>query len=191
MLLGQALEGGTIRSILQLTAAVIVFGGTLGAVLVSSSASDVLATARSLPGAFVDTAEHADTVIESVVRYARIARKDGILALEDEVQQEADPLLQKGLSLAVDGVQAKALRDMLEMDVAAAEERDLIPVRVWDSAGGYAPTVGILGAVLGLIHVMENLTDPSKLGAGIAVAFVATVYGVGTANLVFLPLRPS
>jgi chemotaxis protein MotA len=188
VLLGQALEGGDTRSILQLTAAVIVFGGTFGAVLISFPLADVKAAFRSLHRVFLEDDEPPDATITAILRYARLARKDGILALDDEAANAQDPLLRKGLMLAVDGVNPKTLREMLEIDLASAEDRDLVPARVFESAGGYAPTVGIIGAVLGLIHVMENLSDPSRLGSGIAVAFVATVYGVGTANLLFLPI---
>jgi chemotaxis protein MotA len=188
ILAGQLLEGGSAWSILQSTAAVIVFGGTLGAVLVSFPLRDVKQAVTGLRRIFVEDAEAADSTIDSILRYAKVARKDGILALEDESASAKDPLLRKGLMLAVDGVNPKTLREMLEIDLAAAEERESIPARVFDAAGGYAPTVGILGAVLGLIHVMENLSDPTKLGSGIAVAFVATVYGVGAANLLLLPI---
>jgi chemotaxis protein MotA len=188
ILVGQLLEGGSAWSILQSTAALIVFGGTLGAVLVSFPLSDVKQAALGLRRVFVDEGEAPESTINLILRYAKVARKDGILALEDESASAKDPLLKKGLMLAVDGVNPKTLREMLEIDVSAAEERDLVPARVFESAGGYAPTVGILGAVLGLIHVMENLSDPTKLGSGIAVAFVATVYGVGIANLILLPI---
>jgi chemotaxis protein MotA len=185
---GQWLEGGALRSLLQTAAAVIVFGGTLGAVLLSFSPADVRSAWFSLKSVFLVPTESVNDTINAILRYARVARKDGILALEDEAADAKDPLLRKGLMLAVDGLNPKTLREMLEVDLDAADERDLVPARVFESAGGYAPTIGILGAVLGLIHVMENLSDPSKLGTGIAMAFVATVYGVGTANLLFLPI---
>jgi len=188
VLLGQFIEGGALRSLLQGAAALIVFGGTLGAVLLSFSLADVRRAAGGLKTVFIEPDQSPDETINAILRYARVARKDGILALEDEAAEAKDPLLRKGLMLAVDGLNPKTLREMLEVDLDAAEEADLVPARVFESAGGYAPTVGILGAVLGLIHVMENLSDPSKLGAGIAVAFVATVYGVGVANLVLLPI---
>jgi chemotaxis protein MotA len=188
IVLGQWIEGGALRSLLQGAAALIVFGGTLGAVLLSFSYSDVRRAAASVKTVFIEPDQSPDDTINAILRYARVARKDGILALEDEAAEAKDPLLRKGLMLAVDGLNPKTLREMLEVDLDAAEDRDLVPARVFESAGGYAPTVGILGAVLGLIQVMENLSDPSKLGAGIAVAFVATVYGVGVANLVLLPV---
>lgn len=188
ILLGQTLEGGTLRSLAQSAAALMVFGGTLGAVLVSFSFADVKAAAASLRSVFFEEGEPPEATINTILRYARIARKDGILALEDESAAARDPLLRKGLMLAVDGLNPKTLREMLEIDLEGAEERDLRPARVYEAAGGFAPTVGIIGAVLGLIHVMENLSDPAKLGGGIAVAFVATIYGVGSANLILLPI---
>ena len=188
ILLGQFLEGGGMRSLLQGAAALIVFGGTLGAVLISHSYTDVKRAVAGLRRVFFEDAVAPDATIETILRYARLARKDGILALEDEAEDAEDPLLRKGLMLAVDGLNPKTLREMLEVDLTGAEERDLVPARVFETAGGFAPTVGILGAVLGLIHVMENLSDPSKLGSGIAVAFVATIYGVGGANLILLPI---
>jgi chemotaxis protein MotA len=182
------LEGGNIGSIFQLTAAVIVFGGTLGAVLVSFSLGDVRGAMRSLRDVFIDRETPMDDTIASMARFAVKARRDGIMSLEDEVERLEDPFLKRGLGLAVDGTSPSTLRSMLETESESRDQLDEMPARVYEAAGGYAPTIGILGAVLGLIHVMENLTDPNKLGAGIAVAFVATVYGVGSANLVFLPI---
>jgi chemotaxis protein MotA len=188
ILLGQLLEGGSIRSILQFTAAVIVFGGTLGAVLLSFSIHDVRRAARSLRLVFLDRDAPMEDTIAILARFAVKARRDGIMSLEDEVEALTDPFLKRGLGLAVDGTSPTVLRAMLESEADSRDEIDELPARVYESAGGYAPTVGILGAVLGLIHVMENLSDPNRLGAGIAVAFVATVYGVGSANLIFLPI---
>jgi chemotaxis protein MotA len=188
ILAGQVLEGGSVRSILQLTAAVIVFGGTLGAILVSYSLQDVRRAGASLRDVFVDAEPPMDDTINALARFAIKARKDGIMSLEDEVERLEDPFLKRGLGLAVDGTSPNTLRSMLESEADSRDEIDERPARVYEAAGGYAPTVGILGAVLGLIQVMENLTDPNRLGAGIAVAFVATVYGVGSANLIFLPI---
>jgi len=117
-----------------------------------------------------------------------VARKDGLLALETSIKKVQDPFLRKGLQLVVDGTEPKLTREILEIEIEHKEEYNLTSAKVFESAGGYSPTIGILGAVMGLIHVMENLSDPQKLGAGIAVAFVATIYGVGAANLVYLPL---
>ncbi|MGE3276398.1 MAG: flagellar motor protein [Vicinamibacterales bacterium] len=188
ILVGQFLEGGHAQSLLQLTAALIVFGGTLGAVLLSFSPAEMSRAARSVKDVFTEPVESPEQDIEKVVGYAVRARKQGIMTLEDELDNEPDPFLKKGLALAVDGTNPHVVRDMLTLESESLEDREEVPARVFESAGGYAPTVGILGAVLGLIHVMENLNDPSKLGSGIAVAFVATVYGVGSANLLFLPM---
>jgi chemotaxis protein MotA len=188
VLLGQALEGGSIRSILQLTAAIIVFGGTFGAVLLSFSLTEVRRAMRAWRTVFLWDGEPLSLTITMLADYAARARKDGILALDDELSAVQDPFLRKALRLVIDGVNPHTAREMLETENFSREEFDIVPARVYEAAGGYAPTIGILGAVLGLIEIMQNLGEPSKLGAGIAVAFVATVYGVGSANLVFLPM---
>jgi chemotaxis protein MotA len=188
VLLGQALEGGSLPSLLQSTAALIVFGGTFGAVLLSFSLDEVKRAWRSLGTVFYDDEPPAEQIIETVTRLATKARRDGIMSLEDEVEAIDDPFMRRGLMLAVDGTNPSTLRTMLEAESFSRDDIDEAPAKVYESAGGYAPTIGILGAVLGLIHVMENLTDPNKLGDGIAVAFVATIYGVGMANLVLLPI---
>lgn len=185
---GHLAEGGKISSLLQGAAALIVFGGTLGAVLLSHPLRDVRDAWRSLRHVFVDDLPPASQVLEVIGRLAIKARKDGILSLEDELDSIPDPFMRRGLRLAVDGTNPTTLRTMLEAENDGREEYEEGSARVYEAAGGYAPTVGILGAVLGLIHVMDNLSDPSKLGAGIAVAFVATVYGVGSANLILLPI---
>lgn len=185
---GHGLEGGSMRSLLQGAAAVIVFGGTLGAVVVSFPVRDLKQAVRSLRHLIVDDAPPPDGVVAQINRFAVRARKEGLLSLEDEAERMADPFLKRALALAIDGTNSTTLRAMLEDEIASREEVEEVPARVFEAAGGYAPTVGILGAVLGLIHVMENLADPSNLGSGIAVAFVATVYGVGSANLIFLPI---
>ena len=185
---GHVLEDGSIGSLFQGAAALIVFGGTMGAVLLSHPLRDVQEAGRSLRHVFVDDMQPASQVLDAIGRLAVKARKDGILSLEDEIDGLADPFLRRGLRLAVDGTNPTTLRGMLEAENDGREEFEQAPARVYEAAGGYAPTVGILGAVLGLIHVMENLSDPSRLGAGIAVAFVATVYGVGSANLLLLPI---
>ena len=185
---GHLLEDGSVGSLFQGAAALIVFGGTLGAVLLSHSMREVKDAVRSIRYVFVDDMEPASQVLDAIGRLAVKARKDGILSLEDEIPSLADPFMRRGLRLAVDGTNPTTLRNMLEAENDGREEHEEGPARVFEAAGGYAPTVGILGAVLGLIHVMENLSDPGKLGAGIAVAFVATVYGVGSANLVLLPI---
>jgi len=137
---------------------------------------------------FVPPALSHEQLIAQVVLWSHTARKEGLLALENLIPNLPDPFLQKGLQLLVDGVEPHRLREVLEVEIGTWEGQMKQSARVWEGAGGYAPTIGILGAVLGLIHVMENLSDPAKLGSGIAVAFVATIYGVGLANLVFLPV---
>jgi chemotaxis protein MotA len=185
---GQALEGGSIHSILQLTAAIIVLGGTFGACLVQFPMRVAIASLKAVSRVFMDPKTDYKAIIAEIIRYANKARKEGIISLETEIQKSSDPFLRKALSMAVDGVEPKILRETMEMEISNMEEEAERPIKFWEAAGGYSPTIGILGAVLGLIHVMENLSDPSKLGGGIAVAFVATVYGVGLANLMFLPI---
>jgi chemotaxis protein MotA len=187
ILLGQALEGGSVKSIVQFTAALIVFGGTLGAVLLSFSMTDVKRAVFALRTLFLWNGEPPALTIETLMQYVTKARSAGILSLENVLPDVADPFLRKALGLVVDGANPQAMREMLETEIQSREEHDEVPAKVYEAAGGYAPTVGILGAVLGLIQIMQNMTDPSKLGAGIAVAFVATIYGVGSANLIFLP----
>ncbi len=185
---GTVLEGGKLDSILQPTAAVIVFGGTLGATLLSFPFRDIAAAVRSLRQVFLSAAPDHDGVIRDIVRYANIARRSGFVALDAELPRVADRFLRKALRLAIDGMSARMLRETVEQDMYTYEQEQKRTIRVYETAGGFAPTIGIVGAVLGLIHVMENLSEPSKLGAGIAVAFVATVYGVASANLLLLPI---
>jgi len=185
---GQALEGGHLSSILQLTAFIIVMGGTIGAVCVQNPLSVVLKAVRSLSLAITNSHHDAKGTITTILDLANVSRKQGLLALEARLKDIPDPFFRKGVQLIVDGTDPKVVHEILEIEVEHHEEEGILAAKVWEAAGGYAPTVGILGAVLGLIHVMENLADPSKLGSGIAVAFVATVYGVGAANLFFLPL---
>lgn len=188
ILAGQAIEGGSVRTLLQLPAALVVLGGTFGAVLLSFGAADVRAAFRSLRTAYVDALEPVQMVMARVLAYSTRARRTGVLSLEPDLESEPDPFLRRALSMAVDGATQAEIRHTLEVEMDARAEEEEVPSRVFEAAGGYAPTIGILGAVIGLIHVMENLADPSKLGSGIAVAFVATIYGVGSANLLFLPI---
>ncbi len=185
---GQILEGGSVQAIIQPTAFIIVMGGTAGAVLLNYPAKDLMNAVKSIPGVFLGGGAHPGKTIDLLIRLALKARKEGILALQAEIKEIDDPFLRKGLELMTDGTDPHLLRELLETELRFFEEDITQAGKVWESAGGFTPTVGILGAVLGLIHVMENLSDPSKLGGGIAVAFVATVYGVGFANLLFLPM---
>ncbi len=185
---GQILEGGHPGSIMQLTAFIIVMGGTIGAICVQNPLSVVLKGVSLLKLGIMAPKHDNKGTITTIIDLANVSRKQGLLALEGKLKDIHDPFFRKGVQLIVDGTDPKAVHEIMEIDVEFQEEEGLKGAKVWEAAGGYAPTVGIIGAVLGLIHVMENLADPSKLGSGIAVAFVATVYGVGAANLFFLPL---
>ena len=176
---GQALEGGSIHSIMQFTAAVIVFGGTFGAVFLSYPFHNVLGAFKDLRIIIKEPLKDPSEIITQITKYANKARREGILSLEKEMKNISDPFLNKALNMAVDGIEPNTIREAMETELEYLDEHGKVNSKVFKAAGGYAPTIGILGAVLGLIHVMENLNDPSKLGAGIAVAFVATVYGVG------------
>lgn len=184
---GLLLEGGKIIQILQPTAAMIVFGGTLGAVLVQFPFSVVLEALRRVGHVLLDKKEDPNGLIRELVAYAQRARREGIVSLDSKLDQVGDPFLRKALMLAVDGTDPQELRKMMEVDLDNRAEYWNRIAHVFESAGGFAPTVGIIGAVLGLIQVMQHLQNIEEVGRGIAVAFVATIYGVGSANLIFLP----
>ena len=184
---GLILEGGKLGDVAQLTAAIIVLGGTAGAVMVSTPGSILKGAIIRLLGVFRDPLPPIDAVLEELVGYAAKARKSGLVALDDEANHAADPFLRKTLMLAVDGTDIQELRIMMELDMSISEHHAEAEAKVLESAGGYAPTIGIIGAVLGLIQVMKNLSNIDEVGHGIAVAFVATVYGVALSNLFFLP----
>lgn len=185
---GQAMEGGHIGLFVQPAAFVIVVVGTLAAVLLHYPMPVFLHGVRMAKWVFRPPESEAIAHIRRVVLWSNTARRDGLLALDKHAHLTQDAFQKSGLQLLIDGADANKLRDTLDVQIASFETAERQAARVWEAAGGYAPTLGILGAVIGLIHVMENLSDPSKLGAGIAVAFVATIYGVGLANLVFLPI---
>ena len=187
ILLGQAMEGGSVGQLIQPTAALIVFGGTAGAVIVSFPSEDLQAALKYTNLVFFGNKPNFEKVIAEILGFATKARKEGVIVLEKEAKNASDPLLKLGLEAVSDGADPVLVRDLLETQLGQMEERVARASKVWEAAGAFSPTIGIIGAVLGLIQVMQNLSDPSKLGAGIAVAFVATVYGVGSANLVFLP----
>jgi len=184
---GQLLEGGKITQILQGTAALIVLGGTLGATLVSYPFEDCKRALRLLPLIYKKTESDLQTLIEDIFRIATIARKEGLLAIEGQRDSIKDPIFRRAIKYVIDGFEPGVVKEIVETEIDASFEREERAARVFEGAGGYAPTIGILGAVLGLIHVMTLLDDPTKIGEGIAVAFVATVYGVGLANLVLIP----
>jgi chemotaxis protein MotA len=185
---GQVLEGGSLSSLFQPAALVIVLGGTLGATMLQTRFSTFMRGMRMGRWAFASPASAPDDMIRKLVGWAQLARREGILVLERQIATEPDPFFRKGVQLLVDGADAERLREVMDVEITTHETTLRQAARVWDAAAGYAPTIGILGAVLGLIHVMENLGDPARLGAGIATAFVATIYGVGSANLIFLPI---
>lgn len=188
ILVGQVLEGGHVASLIQPTAFLIVIGGTLGAVMLQSSLRVFKTGMQMIRWVFVPPSLDHAALIADVVNWSHVARKEGLLSLESQIPSIDDPFIRKGLQLLVDGVEPERLREVLEVEIDTWEGQMKQGAKIWEAAGGYAPTIGILGAVMGLIHVMENLSDPSKLGSGIAVAFVATIYGVGSANLIFLPV---
>ena len=185
---GQILEGGYAGSLVQAAAFLIVLCGTAGAVMVQSPAGVFARGLRMAKWMLLPPLFEPRRLIADVLRWSLSARKEGLLSLDELADRTGDRFARKGLQLLVDGVAADKLRDIMEVEITAFEEYHRQAARIWEAAGGYAPTIGILGAVLGLIHVMENLSDPTRLGSGIAVAFVATIYGVGLANLVFLPV---
>jgi len=185
---GHFLEGGTLAMILQITAFVIVLGGTAGAVCLSFSGEQLRRALGELPHIFRSPPAKTGAEVEILVELAYRARREGLLALEGDISKLADPFMQRGLRLVLDGFTPQQVREVMEMDLAHQEDVGQHPARVFEAAGGYAPTIGILGAVLGLIQVMQHLTEPARLGTGVAVAFVATVYGVASANLFFLPI---
>lgn len=184
---GLTLEGGSLYEILQPTAALIVFGGTFGATLVAEPLPVVWGACRQLTVVFAEPRYQLQTAIEEIISLANQARRHGIVSLDKKIQDIADPFLHKAMSLAVDGTDPKDLRGILENEIDQDMGRREAEAQVFESAGGFAPTIGIIGAILGLIQVMKHLDDISEVGKGIAVAFVATIYGVGIANLVLLP----
>ena len=186
--IGNMLEGGSLGQILQPTAALIVLGGTIGATMLQFPLSTLVRAVKGLGSVFKEPPDSSTDLVEEIVRYATTARKDGILALESLAPRASDPFLGRALMMAVDGADSTAMRESLEPSVAHMEEAGEDLAKVYEAAGGYSPTIGIIGAVLGLIQVMENLSDIAAVGHGIATAFVATIYGVAFANLVALPV---
>ncbi len=185
---GNALEGGHLSSLVQPTAFLIVGGGTVGAVMVQTPLSTFLKAMKMTAWVFLPPKLDFTATVEKIVEWGNVARREGLLGLETVSEAETDPFVKKGLQLLVDGSEPDTIRSVLEVELSATEHQENAAAKVYDGFGGYSPTIGIIGAVMGLIHVMENLSDPSKLGGGIAVAFVATIYGVALANLFFLPM---
>jgi len=184
---GLILEKGEIADVAQGTAALIVLGGTFGAVLVSTPFDVAMRGFRKIGSVLFTVAQAPRELSENLIRLAVSARKDGLASLEKEVAAIPDPFVRKGMMLAVDGADLQEIRNILDIEIGVMEQAAEAEAKVWEAAGGYAPTVGIIGAVMGLIQVMKHLEDLKAVGHGIAVAFVATVYGVASANLLFLP----
>ncbi|MDR2015447.1 MAG: flagellar motor protein [Azoarcus sp.] len=189
ILVGQVAEGGHVASLLQPAAFLIVVGGTTGAVLLQSPLSIFIDGVKMVKWIFIPPPSGYERTIELIVEWSHLARREGVLILENRIEGFEDPFIYHGVQMLVDGIEPVQMRESLEIEADIWTDRMRQCARIWESAGGYSPTIGILGAVLGLIHVMENLSDPTKLGAGIAVAFVATIYGVGLANLILLPIH--
>jgi chemotaxis protein MotA len=187
ILTGLMMDGGKIKDVAQVSAAMIVLGGTLGAVMVTTPLAVLLRAAKRLGIVFFDRTKPFAATIDDIIGYAAQARKQGIVSLEQQAGTITDPFLRKALNLAVDGIDLSQIRSIMELEITLVEQDGEAEAKVFESAGGYAPTIGIIGAVLGLMQVMKNLANIDEVGRGIAVAFVATVYGVGSANIFFLP----
>ncbi|BCG61282.1 flagellar motor protein [Paenibacillus sp. URB8-2] len=181
-------EGGSVSGLLQWNAALIVFGGTVAAVLISFPARTLRAVPAALKMAFGRNRTHLEEQAEELVEMALLSRRSGVLSLEPRAEAHPDPFTREGLQLIVDGTDPGQVRQILELEMDAAELKHEGYAKIFEAAGGYAPTMGIIGTVMGLIRVLGNLTDPSHLGPSIAVAFTATLYGVASANLLLLPI---
>jgi len=185
---GNVLEGGQLSSLINLPALVIVFGGTLGATLLHFPSRIIWHSIKILWLILWPRRLTLDKEINKIVQWSALARKEGLLGLEVVVDRENDPFAKKGLQLLVDGNEPDVIRDCMDVEISSIEHTEMQAAKVYEAMGGYSPTIGIIGAVVGLIQVMQNLADPELLGTGIATAFVATIYGVGFANLLFLPI---
>lgn len=185
---GNALEGGHLESLVNGPAIVIVFGGTVGATMLQTPLPVFMQSLKMISWVISPPKKAAEETLAKIVQWSNVARREGLLGLEGMAETEADLFARKGLQLLVDGTEPGMIRAILEVDLSIMEDHDVHGAQVFEGMGGYSPTIGIIGAVMGLIHVMQNLSDPSELGSGIATAFVATIYGVGLANLVFLPI---
>ena len=188
IVVGLLMEGGNLGQILQPTAALIVFGGTMGAVLLQFPLNTVTAAFRRVSHVFAAPLKHNDELVRLLVAFANKARRNGVVSLDADLQTIQDPFLKQTVMLAVDGTEPGDLRKIMQVSLDSMTEGEERLPAVFESAGGFSPTIGILGAVLGLIQVMQHLDNITEVGRGIAVAFVATIYGVGIANLLFLPL---
>lgn len=185
---GNWLEGGQIENLANGPAFVIVIGGTIGATLLQTPLATFLRSMRMMWQVVVPKHSHIESAITQVVEWSNIARREGLLGLENAADHEQDVFMRKGMQLLVDGNEPNDIRLSLEVELDQFEQAEMQAAKVFESMGGYAPTIGIIGAVMGLIQVMQNLSDPARLGSGIATAFVATIYGIGIANLFLIPM---
>jgi chemotaxis protein MotA len=188
LLVGAMLKGAGLHSLLSSAALMIVVVGTLAAIFIQTPGRVLKHSVRILPWVFKPPTLDAKALIQKLVEWSHIARKQGLLGLEPLVDDERDEFVRKGLQLVIDGGEPEAIRNTLEVELHTRESADIRAAKVFEGMGVYAPTLGIIGAVLGLMAVMQNLADPTKLGTGIAAAFTATVYGIGLANLFLLPI---
>jgi chemotaxis protein MotA len=186
--LSMIMEGGSPASIIAVPAMILVFGGTFGAAMAGGTIKDAIGFIGSMKRAMLGKAPAAGDIVETVVKLAETARREGLLALEDAMKDVSDPFLRKGLQLAIDGTDSDELRDILEGEVEAKRKADKTAAKFFADMGGFAPTIGIIGTVIGLVHVLENLSNPAQLGHLIAGAFIATLWGVMTANVLWLPM---
>jgi chemotaxis protein MotA len=184
---GLLMDGGKMKDVAQVSAAIIVLGGTIGAVMITTPLSVLIRAGKQLGSMFFSKTESVSEKVDEIIDFATQARKNGIVSLESRASSIQDPFLKKALELAVDGIEPAKIRDIMELEIVLFEQNADAEAKVYEAAGGYAPTIGIIGAVLGLIQVMQHLADIDEVGRGIAVAFVATVYGVASANIFFLP----
>jgi chemotaxis protein MotA len=181
-------EGGKLSTLLAPSAALIVFGGTIGATVMSYSKEDIFSALSMLKMVIFKSVVDKSGTIEKIVALAEKARREGILYLENDLDEIEIPFLRKGIQLIVDGTNPEMLRTIMETEMYTMQEKQEIGASVFEKAGGYAPTMGIIGTVMGLVHVLGNLSDPEKLGPSIAMAFIATLYGIGSANIIYLPI---
>ena len=188
VLIGQSLGGGSALALLNLPAFLIVVGGTLGAVLLQTPFPVIRRSLLQLKWVFFPPRPDLDEAIEKILYWSKTSRHNGLLGLENMILDEFDPFVRKGLTLLVDGAEADTIRYTMDIDMVVQREQQLDSAKLYEAMGGYSPTIGIIGAVLGLIEAMNYLTEPELLGVGVATAFVATIYGVGFANLVYLPI---
>ncbi|MFA6808055.1 MAG: flagellar motor protein [Eubacteriales bacterium] len=188
LMVGFTIEGGHLSSLFGLSPVIIVFGGTFGAVMVGIPLSELKGLPKWLKIAFTNQTFGSEKAYTTLVHFAEKARQEGLLSLEQELETIDDKFTKQGMQLVIDGTDPEITRDILESNITVMENRHKTGIEVFGAAGGYSPTLGIIGTVMGLIHVLGNLSDPDSLSSSIAAAFTATLYGVAAANLIYLPI---